>query len=486
MARRCDSTWFRYLLPLAFLVACVMPVTAVLAQPAEDTPAATGEVAGEDKGTDAVDAKDDATQSNLSLDSIVNRHPEVKDVLKTLGQGEGKKALKELKALAAQHDDLPPGEVLLAIIYGAQKPPQAYQAAHRQALEDAILASPDDPDAYLMLAGVAVSQRRLAETDLLLNAAEKLVGSFAANADRKQSMQLRYHTIRALLHEHRKQWKEATAEWDSRLKLDDTAANVRYRYARSLFHTGTKEARGKALEEATKAYAQDDSVLKPYVAIALLYDENQSEDDPKTNAAKTKEWWVAAIQQYPKDSNTQLRYAQWLWKQGDAEGVIRHAQSAVDLDEENVDAKFLLGLAMKNAEELEKAEDLFVECQKLRPDSTAIRNHLALVRLDLGDATSTTMALSMARENFSKNQRDPFTTATLGYILFKIGQREQGINALKAVSRTRDSNIRFFLASVMVEVGDSEQAKAILKQVLMGKALFAYRSQAERLQSSLE
>ena len=467
MTSQSQSVWFRQLALTGLVIGLALAQSEVRAQP----------TAAADKAAEEADAQGASADKSLNLGAMVEKYPEIKKIIETFKDGDREKTMADLNVFADAHDDLPPGGIILALVFSA--PQQA--GAQQQALDAAARANPTDPDAFLLLAQKAVSQRRVTEAAMLLDAAEPLIKKYQVNPERKRSMLLRFHRDRALLSEQHKEWPEAAGQWAKLLDVEDTAG-ARYRYARALFYKDTPADRKKALVEVTQANKMNDKIVPlPYVAIAMLYDEIK-------DAEKTKEWFEAAEKAYPDDANMHLRFALWQWKHGDAAEALRHAEAAAKLDPENVDPKFLIGMIMRYNNEPSNAEEIFVECLKMRPDVPLIRNHLALVRLDIGDATSTTMAVNMAAKTFQKNQRDPFTAATLGYILFKARDKEKGLKYLQAIARAPNLTLdaRFFLASTLVDLGKTADAKKQLEQLLSGEELFAYRSQAERLLGALE
>jgi len=464
------SVWFRpvyfFSLALGFGLAVLVPGGAD-AQPAEGQDAEAAE--------EAVNA---STDNTLNIKVILEKYPEIKEILEKY-QEDREGTVKKLNAFSDAHDDLPPGGVILALVFS--KPAQA--AFHQQALDDAVQSNPNDPDAYLMMANRAVSQRRRTEAGLLIDKAEPLLNTFAGDAERKRNVRKRFYQTRALLREQDELWQDAADDWAERLKIDDQPG-VRYRYARCLFRVGTEEARKQSLAEMTKAHQQDsENITLPYVAIAKFYDEIE-------DTAKAEEWFKAAEKKYPEDPAAHVQLAQWQWKQGNPDEVLRHAEEAVKLDPDSLDANFWLGVVLHyrgDDVELLRSQEVLSKCQRLAPDNATIRNHLSLVRLDLGDANSTIMARDMAVETLKTNQRDPFSRATLGHILFKADarNRQTGWNYLKSVAGSPNNDIQFFLASALVDVGKTAEAKQLLDRILAGQSLFVYRAQAEKLAQAL-
>ncbi|REJ67754.1 MAG: hypothetical protein DWQ31_10220 [Planctomycetota bacterium] len=464
---------------ILFLLSAAFAVLSPSGFAEEDTPDAP-DAAG--TGSESESEETTPPQPGL-LDprAMRDKYDEVKNAWDALNTGDRDTALDVLKTAAEAHSELPPGEVILALIYGMQRN-QVFLQAYQQALEQAVEAHPDDPDAYLIMAGRAISARRITESRLLLDTAKPLIDAFTKNEDRKKSMLIRYYKGRALLDEYAERWEAAAANWERRLAIDEKAATDRYLYARALFHVGTKAARKKALQQVTQAHAENEQLNLPYIAIAQFFEEKKNEE-------KAKEWYVEAEKEYADNPRMHQSLAQWNWKQGDAAEARRHAEAAVAIDPENVAVKFLLGLLLQHDEEFKLAEKTFVECQMKEPEAAAIKNHLALVRFDLGDATRASMAQRMATENYKKNPRDPLTIATLGYILFKSGDdrsRKQGSQLLGMVANSPLPDIQFFLASALVDSGQADEAKKRLEQILERKELFAFRRQAEALLSSLE
>ena len=74
---------------------------------------------------------------------------------------------------------LPPAEMMLAQCGSWPTRPPA-----RGALEECVKNNPDDPEAYLVLADLAFSDRQVAAAELLFTKAEQLAANFKENAKR--------------------------------------------------------------------------------------------------------------------------------------------------------------------------------------------------------------------------------------------------------------------------------------------------------------
>ena len=219
--------------------------------------------------------------------------------METLNGGDVKAALLQLQEIAKANEELPPGEVMLALVYAT-----AGQVPYiRKYLEDAVDAYPNDPAAYMLMANLAIKESRKTEAELLLAKSENLISAYEGHPKRKKDMRIRYLSGRATLAEKSQKWEQANqyfAEW---LKLDEKNASLRYQFAHTLARLGKWDA---AFPELKKAYAANDKLPVPPVAVAQFFNEMKD----KKNTAK---WFAYAEKKFPQNVTVHLAAAKWQW-----------------------------------------------------------------------------------------------------------------------------------------------------------------------------
>ena len=77
---------------------------------------------------------------------------------------------------------------------------------------------------------------------------------------------------------------------------------------------------------------------------------------------------------------------------------------------------------------------------------------------------------------------------TYGWILFNSGKRDQGVELLRKAAQgaPREGQIQYHFASALAELGQKEEAKQILREVLGTRRVFVGRDEAVRLLQRLE
>ena len=111
--------------------------------------------------------------------------PEVKDAAFKFKQRDVEGALKLLKEAAKKNPDIPPAWVVITQWFVQSNMGQAAQ----NALERAVMESPNDPQAYTVMGDIAIQQRRFAEARLDYDKANSLLSGFSGSAKRKAALQ---------------------------------------------------------------------------------------------------------------------------------------------------------------------------------------------------------------------------------------------------------------------------------------------------------
>lgn len=147
----------------------------------------------------------------------------------------------------------------------------------------------------------------------------------------------------------------------------------------------------------------------------------------------------------------------------------------------------LAGLALaagyQSVRQWEKARALYEQAVAKAPDSVLLLNNLALVYTQLGDPR----ALDYARRAFQAMPDSPAVGDTLGWVLVRTGQVNEGLKYLRdaQLRAGTDPNIRYHLAYALSELERRDEAIAELEIATAGGAAFAEREEAMDLLTRL-
>jgi putative PEP-CTERM system TPR-repeat lipoprotein len=144
----------------------------------------------------------------------------------------------------------------------------------------------------------------------------------------------------------------------------------------------------------------------------------------------------------------------------------------------------LLASAMARSGRLYDARARYERLLEDSPEDPAILNDLALIYLLQGDGR----ALETAQKAQRLVPEDPRVADTLGWVLVKSAQPEEGLRYLReAESRlSHNPEIRYHIAVSLAEMGRDAEARQSLKELLQAKEPFEGREEAERLLVELE
>ncbi|MBS0182889.1 MAG: tetratricopeptide repeat protein [Nitrospira sp.] len=120
---------------------------------------------------------------------------------------------------------------------------------------------------------------------------------------------------------------------------------------------------------------------------------------------------------------------------------------------------------------------------RLNPKNVLVANNLAVLLVDhKGDPKSLQKAFALSRD-FEKEIPHPLFLDTLGWVRFKMGQKEEAIRLLKhAVAKSPDTSIlNYHLGMVFVQSGKSAEARPYLSKALKHSEQFEGRQEAEQV-----
>jgi tetratricopeptide (TPR) repeat protein len=392
-------------------------------------------------------------------------------------------ALKLLKEAVKKNPDLPPADVILAQWFAASN---LSQAVH-DSLERAVVNSPDDPEAYLLLGNIAINQHRITEAIMLYEKTNSLIEKLAS-AKRKEALIPQVYQGLALTNQAREKWEAAKKYWDDLLKLKPENLAALQQLAQCELQMGNEK---EALALLKKVSKLDKESLPPETAIFRFFAATERGKDK----ANTKKWLADALKASPNDIKTQLFASQWYWEKGDLAEAEKHAAAARAIDKASVDANIFSGVIALFRKDYKAAEGFFEAAHLLAPTNFAASNNLALALAEQGsvekDEAKKQRALQYAEANARANPKSAEAASTYGWVLFKLGRYNEAEEALKAaVSGGQFTpEMAYYLASVLTlnkRSTEGETAKRLLELALKTTAPFAQREDAEKLLDDLK
>jgi len=399
--------------------------------------------------------------------------PELDDAIKAFGDGDYAGALTLLREAAKKNPELPAPHVIMAQLFARANAP----AAVRTSLDQAVMESPADPEAYLFLGELAVNDGRITEADLLYTKAEGLLKTFAGNPERKKKMQFRVYSGLAAVAQMRGDWAGAQKQLEAWLALDPKNTGAMLRLAQALFQQKKVQ---EALDRLKAASALDEKILKPGPRMGQFYEEAGDRE-------AAKKWMVYGTQAYPNDFQTQLVAARWAVETNQLDLAVKWADAALKLDSNSLGAKLIRGLIAWLQNDYKTAESYFQAAHLQSPGDFMASNNLALALVEQDDPAKRATALQYAESNARQYSNSPDAASTYGWVLYKLGRLDDAVKVLGRVAASRNitPDSAYYIARVTADKGNKDEAKKILEMALNSKGLFANRKAAEAMLKEL-
>ena len=348
----------------------------------------------------------------------------------------------------------------------------------QKALEQAVAGAPDDPEAYMLLAAIAMSQNDFAKAEALYRKAHRLLSTFDKSAKRKEQLQPRIYSGLAATSEARHDWAAAQGTLETWLKLEPKNGPAMQRLAHCLYEQ--KNVSG-ALEELRQASKADSQIPCPELVMAKFY---RHSGDNK-NADK---WMAAAISAAPTDFKTHLACGLAALDAGQIEEASKQAKAAVQIAPQSVSANYLRGVVAMLEKEYEVAELYFGKALKLSPHNFTFSNNLALALAQQNDEAKERRALEYAEANTRQYPSSVDAAATYAWTLYRLGRVDDAEKALRGAASVANSDIdaAYITACVAVKRDRKAEARRMLESALKNPKPFLFRQDAQELLEQLK
>ncbi len=372
----------------------------------------------------------------------------------------------------ANPDSDPPG-VFLAFLHSNGERFLEMRRALEQTAED----YPDDPEAFLQLAGVDVREGRYLEAELLLERVERLNDGYAArfpNSTRLVYLREEALSVRALLAERRGRY-DAAAELTRKI-LDANPNNAQARW-----NAGYLAIKRNRLDEAESAFDAlallDERYWPGWLQVATTLDSEDRLDE----AFERLQAQPAALEVASRRERAQLARLYMRW------GKLDEAAALVDeLEKEgknDFDGWALRGWVALYAGAYPIAEEAFRKAFLLDGTSFEASNGLALALLDQRNKEKLAQARTLAAKNYRAYPNSPDAAATYAWTLFLSGSTREAdaIFGPALESGEFSATVAYYLAEIANLRGDRSLAKTLLDLALNQKSNFPKRAAALEL-----
>ncbi len=385
-------------------------------------------------------------------------------------------ALETLREMAASDPKMIPPRLVLAQWFARLNNPNAV----RISLEKAVEESPEDPEAYILLAENALRQGEFAAADLLLEKGGAILEErgLPENPERQKNLTISLYKNRVMLFQNREAWGEMQKALGTIWKMEGETVETCRLIGVSYFQLGDVEKARQWFDRAKKISPETE--LPADAMIARLYLSKGDRENAKSSLD-------VALKNDP-DSTPILNLSLSLAiNENDLEKVKSLSDKLYASNPEDPATLRTCGIAALYQEDYPKAERFFNQAFQMEPANTDAANGLALALCEQNDPEKMKLALQHATSNLQKQGNSREYMATLGWVLYRSGNVDKALGILQQVAAGGQMNAltAYYLAEVLREKGDKESARNVLSASLNSPLPFTKRAAAERLAKQL-
>ena len=383
-------------------------------------------------------------------------------------------ALKSLQAAAKANPALGlPKVVLSQWFLQAERGEQA-----RLVLEQAATENPNHPHVLLANGSYALREGRITDTILSCSAALAATGNPDLDADSKKRYQREARLGLVKAYELRGNQIEVRTHLTALLDADPRNAPLRQSLARTNFVLGRPD---DAFADLKIAHKDDPTLDPPELTMAELW-------TLKQDFAKADEWYGKAVAGHGGSAKVHRGFASYSLDRGRIDTAKLHLAAAEKIEPTARETKAIAGLIARYTKDYARATTVFEELVKDHPSFAFATVNLALVLAESGDANGKRRAAELADGYAKQNPRDSEARAVLAYCLFKADRAAdaEGVAKVALGLGVRSPDAAYFVAKILADRGNVEDAHKVVKAACESKEGFVYRKDAEALLAELE
>ncbi|MCL2348169.1 MAG: tetratricopeptide repeat protein [Planctomycetaceae bacterium] len=367
----------------------------------------------------------------------------------------------------------PPGIFMAQFFSNLQQPVEV-----RHWLDVTTSEQPDDPEAYLQLADIALFENRLTEAQLLAEKGVSLLGNVADNEERGKPLHQLADTTLAALFQARGDWENAKKHLEQLLVLSPNDPEVLTRLGFVAVQQGKLDEAVNWYTQAVKAGA---ALPTPKLIIAQLLDQQGKSEEAKK--------YFNDAMQTPNLDGTSLRLAVAIaLRWNDLAGAEKYLQKAMQAEPNHFENVLYAGTVALFKREFLEAEKHFQNAVLMQPNHQSANNGLAIALAEQPEKMKLERALMYAKNNVQYSQQSPDSIATLAWVFHRMGKTVEAEGLLDRVlaSGSISPLNAYFLAEIVAARGQKEKAISLLNVALKYNIGFMKKQEAEELLKKLK
>jgi tetratricopeptide (TPR) repeat protein len=382
------------------------------------------------------------------------------------------------EAVAEEPDIAPPGLDVAGRLANSSDDSRAEKVMYwiEKTAED----FPNDPEAFLLLAELAIDEQRYVEAGLLVKHAEPLVAAMPDKSLRKIPLTGRSMLIYVSMAENRNRWAEAVELLQKMIVKWSDRTELVFRLGRDQFKSGKRDdgiATIKKWAEQTKGQPNEQSVT---LIIFGLYENEGLHDDAWS-------YLEQAIKTEPENVRLQVQASQIKLRQGELDTAKKFLETAIKLAPTNPFVERQQAVIALYDKDFAKAEKLFEMLLIEYPADRTIRSGLALALCSQDNSIKLKRAVQLVNESYRNNPDDIETAESVALVSIWQGNTEFAEQILtERFDRGEMSPVgAYYIALVYNRSKRKEEAKIFLEASLSGTN-FPQRADAEKLKEELD
>lgn len=396
----------------------------------------------------------------------------VEDAVTAFQLRDANRVIQILKAQAIADPDFPPTDLLLAGLSFSTGDPKS----GRVLLERAGVESPDNPAVYAAFTRLAINEQRTVDALALLEKMARAMTESKLTEKSRNFYELQY--LDGMVDVAMRQQRYSDARTFLAKQRESIPLNPKV-----LMVSAELEFREKNLDKSME-YLKQLLVSLPQARAPETIIASWFQRSGQTEEAR--KWMADAAAKYKANPQVQIEVASWAVNDEDfptASASIKKAETGGETPlSKSLKAKIAFA-----GQSYAVAESHYQDLYKQNPNNFDAANMYALSLIESSDPAKRALAESIANKNFRSLPDNVVAQAALGYIQLRLGDIEQAKSAIGRALQTNVSSpeIRFFGASVLREMKQPKDARAILEQALNHQGIFLYRTRARKMLAEL-
>lgn len=398
------------------------------------------------------------------VETVDQRHEAVTEALAVFKTGDFEHARQLLDEAVETDSGLPPAGILLTRMFiAAGQPGLARTELDRVALEH-----PDDPEAYLGTAEVAVAQKRYADAELAFRRATELGKEAPLSPYRTKNMLMRIRLGLAAISESQENWSDTVEHLKPIVDADIRNSDAVAMLARSLFKIGERGSAFRLLQkhwETNKA-----GIQRPELTQGLFFQEAGDKEKAAQSIKIAAERDIANV-------STQSFVATWALEQGDFELAESCAGRALKLSGSSIQSRLLMALVSRYKSDFPAAREMLESVHLESPANLAAVIELAIVLGNIVGMENQSLQYAQVAVKLQPDLNQPAgrnAAMTLAWVLNNLGAQADAETIVLRVLSAGPVGVEtsYYAGKVLIAGENKAAGRRLLKQAIDSGRVF--------------